>query len=265
MRPWHLVLLASLAAGAAHPRASRDEAVFDVVSIKPVAALQRIRGPAGLLQVRPDGVRAAGITAEGLIAAAYPVGGRPRLPERIAGGPDWLRSARFEFIAVARPDAKPGDVSARLPEFLQSVLADRFQLQGRSELRPVDVFALVQPRPGAAFGPLLRRTDPAAKRWTGSGYGYISAIGMSMEELALRLTSGEAGRPVVDRTGLAGLFDLDLYWSVDRTFATGAVPPEVDGPSLFTAMQEQLNLKLDPRTEPQDVFVVERIARPTEN
>lgn len=246
---------------AASSLVARDEAVFDVVSIKPLAVLQRARGPAGLLQVRPDGVRAAGITAGQLIAAAYPVGGRSRLQERIIGGPDWLWATRYEFIATTTN----GDVAARLPELLQSVLRERFGLVGHSEMRPVDVFALVQPRAGAAFGPLLRRTDPSAKRWNGSGYGYISAIGMTLEELAQRLTGGEAGRPVVDRTGLEGFFDLDLYWSVDRTFATGAVPPEVDGPSLFTAVQEQLNLKLDPRTEPQDVFVVDRIERPSEN
>jgi uncharacterized protein (TIGR03435 family) len=70
---------------------------------------------------------------------------------------------------------------------------------------------------------------------------------------------------VVNRTGLTGGFDVDLYWSPARTAVGGAVPPEVDGPSLFTAVQEQLGLKLEPRTERQDVYVVDSIERPTPN
>ena len=87
-----------------------------------------------------------------------------------------------------------------------------------------------------------------------------------MGQLASRLTSlNAAGRVVVDRTGLTGPFDVELYWSPERTAVSGPVPPEVDGPSLFTAIQEQLGLKLDARTEPQDVYVVDSIQRPEPN
>ena len=89
---------------------------------------------------------------------------------------------------------------------------------------------------------------------------------MTIGGLATRLTSlNAAGRVVVDRTGLDGGFDLDLYWSPARTTVSGAVPPEVDGPSLFTAVQEQLGLKLEARTEPGDVYVVDSIEKPTSN
>jgi uncharacterized protein (TIGR03435 family) len=89
---------------------------------------------------------------------------------------------------------------------------------------------------------------------------------LTLEQLASRLTSSNAaGRVVVDRTGLKGPYDVDLYWSPERTAVSGPVPPEVDGPSLFTAVQEQLGLKLEARTEKQDVYVVDSIERPEPN
>src|SRR6478609_1905381 len=86
-------------------QAQHGDQVFDVVSIKPSASTRTPRAVSSILQLRPGQVRAAGITAQGLISLAFPTGAVPRLPSRIAGGPDWLASAQFEFIATTKADA----------------------------------------------------------------------------------------------------------------------------------------------------------------
>jgi uncharacterized protein (TIGR03435 family) len=248
--------------------AGQNRPVFDVVSIRPAASGGRGGGGAAsaTLRYRPGGVRAPAITAERLIALAFPVAGVPRLPSRIAGGPEWMASARFEFIATIAADMQEAVFDERLPTMLQGVLEDRFRLRGHMEMRPVPIFTLVTARRDGTLGPLLRRSNPRSEPWNGSGPEYISAINLTLDALASRLTSlNAAGRVVVNRTGLTGGFDLDLYWSPARTTVSGAVPPEVDGPSLFTAMQEQLGLKLEARTERQDVYVVDSIERPDPN
>ena len=262
-RWWLTIVLTAAMAAIAGAQDGRTE--FDVVSIRPATQGGRGSASTASLRFRPGGVRAPAITAERLIALAYPIAGVPRLPAWIVGGPDWMASARFEFIATIPAATPEADLDARLAEMLRGVLADRFRLRGRLELRPVPIYALTTRRSGV-LGPLLRRTDPRSEPWSGSGPEYISAINTTMDALASRLTAlNAAGRVVVNRTGLTGAFDLDLFWSPARTAVTGAAPPEVDGPSLFTAVQEQLGLRLEPRTEPQEVFVVDSIERPTPN
>jgi uncharacterized protein (TIGR03435 family) len=257
-----MALALGIAANGQHP-----EPTFDVVSIRPVPQVGRGGGGSNAtLRYRPGGVRAPAITAERLIAFAYPVAGVPRLSSRIDGGPDWMSSARFEFIATTTGDIPEAVFDERLPMLLREVLEDRFKLRGHMEMRPTPIFALVPSRSGGALGPLLRRSNPRSEPWTGTGQDYISAINMDLDTLASRLTGlNAAGRVVVNRTGLTGGFDVDLYWSPARTSVSGSAPPEVDGPSLFTAVQEQLGLRLAPRTEPQDVFVVDSIERPDPN
>jgi len=249
-----------------HGWAQHADEVFDVVSIKPSASIRTPRAVTAILQLRPGQARAEGITAQGLISLAYPTGGAPRLPSRIAGGPEWLASAQFEFIATTHADVPDTTITHQLPALLRSTLADRFKLKGHLEMRPVPIFALVKARRDGTLGPWLRRTAPGTYQYGTSGREYVSASYLTLEQLATRLTSlNAAGRVVVDRTELSGPFDVDLFWSPERTAVSGPLPPDVDGPSLFTAVQEQLGLKLQARTEPQDVYVVDSIERPEPN
>lgn len=246
--------------------AQRPDPLFEVVSIKPATSLRQPRPVASVLRLQPGRIWAPGITAQGLISIAFPTGNARRLPERIAGGPDWLATQQFEFVATTRPDTAAATIDERLPALIRSALEDRFKLKGHLEMRPVPIFALVRARRNDVLGPLIRKSVPGTYQYNASGREYISATSMTLEQLAARLTSmNAAGRVVVDRTGVPGLFDLDLYWSPERTAVSGPVPPEVDGPSLFTAVQEQLGLKLDPKTEPQDVYVVDSIQQPEPN
>jgi uncharacterized protein (TIGR03435 family) len=247
-------------------QAQGADAVFDVVSIKPASSGRSSRGGGSALQLQPGRVRAAAITAQGLISVAFPTGDTRRLPERIAGGPDWLATQRFEFIATTQPDVPETTVVEQLPALVRSALAERFKLKGHIEMRRVPIFALVKARRDGALGPWLRPTAPGTYQYNSSGREYVSASYLTIEQLASRLTNlNAAGRVVVDRTELPGPFDVDLFWSPQRTAVSGPVPPEVDGPSLFTAVREQLGLKLEARNELQDVYVVDSIERPDPN
>ncbi len=247
-------------------QAQHVDQVFEVVSIKPANNVRLNRTIASIFQLQPGRVWAPGITAQSLISIAFPIGTARRLPERIVGGPDWLATAQFEFIATTHPDAPQATVNERLPQLVRAALEDRFKLKGHLEMRPVPIFALVKARRNGALGPWLRRTAPGTYQYSTSGREYVSASYLTIEQLATRLTSiNAAGRVVVDRTDLSGPFDVDLFWSPERTAVSGPVPPEVDGPSLFTAVQEQLGLKLQARTERQDVFIVDSIEKPTPN
>src|SRR3954469_17087253 len=130
-----VTILGMVAALVTHGWAQHADEVFDVVSIKPSASTRAPRAVSSILQLRPGQVRAAGITAQGLISLAFPTGEVPRLPSRIAGGPDWLASAQFEFIATTAPDAPQTTVTEQLPALLRSALEERFKLRGHIEMR----------------------------------------------------------------------------------------------------------------------------------
>ena len=193
-----------------------------------------------------------------LIEAAY---GIPT--SRIFGGPDWTDTVRFDVEGIGDPSRPDSDL-------LQVVLRDRFALRVRQGSRQFDIYALVLARKDGKLGPGLRTntdcTDEARKKRLRlkpgepacgtilmSSDGRISAKGYPL----LRLGSYfDSGRPVVERTGLKGYFDIDLEW---------APSPGDDGPSLFTAVQEQLGLKLESTKAPFDVLVIEHAERPKEN
>jgi uncharacterized protein (TIGR03435 family) len=144
---------------------------------------------------------------------------------------------------------------------VQSLLEDRFKLMLHREVHNMPVYSLVVARKGGAPGPRLRRssTDCEKERSKCSIRtvpGRFTAGGVTLETLAIML-SGPAGRLVFDRTGLAGVFAVDLEWSADQAPS--------DAPSIFAAAQEQLGLKLDFVREPVDVVVIDHVERPKED
>ena len=204
-------------------------------------------------------------------------------PFQIVGGPAWLDSDRWDILAKAPDNAPPA--AARL--MIQRLLEERFKLVARIETRELPIYALVPAQGDGRLGPRLRRrnldcdaleaargrgngqspvagaTQPPPCGAGGGSPGVLFGRGWTMERLARGL-SGEAGRAVEDRTGLSGWFDFDLEFT--PTFGSpdaSALPSE--RPSLFTALQEQLGLKLEPRRGPVEVFVIESAERPTEN
>jgi uncharacterized protein (TIGR03435 family) len=227
-----------------------------------------------------------------LIRAAY------RLTEsQVFGAHAWLDMDRFDVLATApgTPDSPRGIIPRPVLSMLRNLLRERFQLKARLETREYPLFALVLARPDGALGPgLRRRTVPCTPRAVGelgelfgpppstrthcggrADRGLLLSTGGTIADLVWALSRPElvpgVGRIVVDRTGLTGTFDLDLRWTPDNAFTdrnqSAAPTPSLEGnePPLFTAIQEQLGLKLERTKGPVDVLVIDHVARPTPN
>jgi uncharacterized protein (TIGR03435 family) len=200
-------------------------------------------------------------------------------------------------LASPLPDLtrEPFSIDARMPVntsaadlrlMLRALLIDRFKLRVHVETRDQDGFALTMARRDGRLGPrlrpaqvdcrarmeALRRNEPVPPQPEGSrpcgiknGPGLIDLSGMPLSSLAQWIANA-AGRPVVDRTGLAGMFDAEMQWSPATSGPLRAdadpVLPGGDGPSLFTAVQEQLGLKLEPAKSAVDYVVIDHIERP---
>jgi uncharacterized protein (TIGR03435 family) len=147
-------------------------------------------------------------------------------------------------------------MEGRLGPLLQSLLEDRFRLKVHREDRPSTVYSLVV----AKNGPKLKPGDTANPSMGNSlqdGKMVLKADGLSMGSLA-RFLSRQAGRPVVDKTGLTGAYDVKLEWSPDQNADSAAE-------SIFSAMQEQLGLRIEATKAPVNFVVVDSVERPSEN
>lgn len=213
------------------------------------------------------------VSLKTLIQRAYDLRG-PEAGQRISGGPGWLDSTRFDVEAKAA-DPVP---EAELRRMLQSLLAERFQLKLHRENRDMPGYTLVI----AKGGPKLKEAKPDEERkglWQLGG-GPLTGQAASMATLAQTLAMG-LGRPISDGTGLTGAYDFTLTWTPDEREQGGLqaalanLPPDVvarlsrnrdpNGPSLFTALQEQLGLRLEPQQKPVEVLVIDHAEQPSAN
>ena len=243
------------------------------------------------VQFLPNGrFMAMNISLRDLIGTAYGTP-RPVPANRIIGGPDWIAAERYDIEAVAAGPLPTDPAFDGLPRrmfgMVQSLLAERFQLKLRLETPDTPVYVLVVAKSDGSLGPRLRRSESGcaaarAARAGGAGSttgakpscdlrftrGVISAQGVPLAEIIRNALSRYVDRIVLDETGLAGEYDLDLTWSPEALTAApadAAAAPTAGGTSLFTAVQEQLGLKLDSRRAPVEILVVERAERPTPN
>jgi uncharacterized protein (TIGR03435 family) len=198
---------------------------------------------------------------------------------RILGGPKWLDSTRFDI------EAKMYDYESdhlrtltrdqrrlETQSMFQQVLAERFKLAVHWETRELPVFALVSVKKGSKLHPAKDSTDSSGTSSNSSRSGYeFSATGVTLSELAAGLTrelSKELGRDIIDKTEIRGRYDLTLKWTSDAVIHSvpeGADSPADAGPSIFTAIQEQLGLKLEPAKAPVEVLVIDHVEMPSEN
>lgn len=195
---------------------------------------------------------------------------------RILGGPKWLDSVRFDIEAKMESAAVDRLITlnrdqrrAEMQAMFQKLLVDRFKLAVHWETRELPVYDLVD----AKKGPNLQVTkNPPGDSGTSSGNGKISDKGLTLAEFAEALTqdlSRELGRVVIDKTGIQGRYDFALKWTPDLE-ADGANcvsdgSASDGGPSIFTAIQEQLGLKLESAKGPVKVLVIDHVELPTEN
>lgn len=226
---------------------------------------------------------AINMTLRELVSIAYPTdGGRFRHANQLVGGPGWFSTARFDIVARAEgfqgDTNRPGftttaadrEALERVRLMLQRLLAERFTLRVHHETRQLPIYQLVMIKDGV-FGRDMRRAavdcmeewkklgKPDARNLAcGSlqrtGPGRVTGHAVEMGPLVGSLYDW-TGRPVVDRTGLNGRFDFTLTWALEGS-------PDTDAASIFTAVQEQLGLKLEPSRGPVDVLVVDGAERP---
>jgi uncharacterized protein (TIGR03435 family) len=279
----------SQAHGAARPS-------FEVASIKPSDPGQR----GSMIQNQPGGrMIIRGMPFRGLMTFAYGV-----RDFQISGGPGWATTDFWDMEARAEegsipPPTGPPDPNTPNPMAirLQSLLEDRFQLKIHRETRDLPIYELSIAKGGlkmkssedqTPFRPPERGAPPPPSLQPGGamprfslrmGRGTMEAVAMAIPNI-VQAFSSQLGRTIVDKTGLKGLYDLKLQWTPDGPALGGPVGPggppgpggpeaappiDPNGPSIFTAVQEQLGLKLESAKGPVEVLVIDSVQKPTEN
>jgi uncharacterized protein (TIGR03435 family) len=228
-------------------------------------------------QFSPGRVSVTCITLANLIQAAYVTFadglGRNPVRLRVFGLPEWARSTRFNITAQARSDAP---MEQMFGPMLQSLLEERFGLALHRETRELPVYTMnvaknglrIQPTKEGSCVPMdLKHANEASPKFCGRMTGKVNggriiddAYGMTMAEIGSRFLANRLDRPVIDRTGIAGIFDAHLEFLRD----TGT-DADADAPSIFTAVQEQLGLKLSADKGPVEVLVIDRVTQLSAN
>jgi uncharacterized protein (TIGR03435 family) len=228
--------------------------VYEVVSIKPSKGWHQQR-------ILPNGLSGSAAPLS-LIYDAY----GPRKPGQIVGWPVWSEEAIYDIearmddeTAAALQKFPPKEQSEQRRLMLRALLADRFKLKVHQETKILPLYQLVI----AKGGPKLKESH--ASKTTTNGIGRLTAQRMTMASLT-RILTVVMDRLVVDKTGLTGEYDFDLRWTPDDLQeGAGEIPQAVSGPSIFTALKEQLGLKAEPTKGPVDILVIDHIERPSEN
>jgi uncharacterized protein (TIGR03435 family) len=271
-------------AGSAAPQAGNASALlpaFEVVSIKP----NRSDGMMSRVMMTPDGLSVSGVPAQMLLREAFGVS-----MDRLVGAPGWMNSDRFDIEAKVAAEDVPR-LRALTPqqrmEMFVPVFEDRFGLKFHHETRDLIQYVLViakggaklnEAKEGETYANGLKGPDGAAHAgMMRMGRGEMTGQGVALQALAGQL-SFQLGGTVIDKTGLTGKYDFDLKWTPDETSGPMVRPPEstqpnsdnaaqpaISAPSIFTALQEQLGLKIESHKEPADVIVIDHIEQPSPN
>jgi uncharacterized protein (TIGR03435 family) len=232
--------------------AQAPKAVFEAASIKPPEP-----GTSGYSwRSDPGRLAVQNMSLKNLIMLAWDV-----KSYQIAGGPKWLDGDRFDIVAkMDESEAKAprgNEADARIRIALQALLADRFQLRIHADSKPLSAYTLVAAKNGFKLKS-AEKVHGSSNSW---GPGQLTAKESSIAEFASALSS-QMDRPVVDHTGIDGVYDFTLKWS------PGDDPDAADsgaGASLFTAIQETLGLKLEGKKVPVPVIVIDSAEKPDAN
>jgi uncharacterized protein (TIGR03435 family) len=259
------------------------DAAFEVASVK---LNKSGDGNGNLRGLGADRVVATNMPVRPMITFAYGVAGY-----QLIGGPGWLTADRYDINA--KLEAPPTSVQPFVPGSttpnpmqlaLRNLLEDRFKLRMHRESRELDIYALVMARPGGGPGPGLKPSTqdcaaavaaaqrPGAPPFGAPGQpfcgisgspGRLKFGGLPVSSFATAF-AGPAGRMVVDRTGMTGSWDFELVFAPENR-GPDAPPADPNAPSFFTAIQEQLGLKLESTKGPVDVLVIDGVEKPVED
>jgi len=284
-RLWVAAALAFPLTSNPQPLTSVSGLSFEVASIKP----NKSGDDRAYSSIQPGGrLSATNVTLRDLILAAYRFKFRPA---QIVGGPSWMTSEHFDVDAKAASGTNATD--AQIPDMLRALLVERFKLIVHEGIREAPFFALMMARSDGMLGSQLKKTadgdcvDPGPPPVAGArpavdpkgphpcgrilyAPGAWTARGVTTDQIAKALEAF-VGRTVSNRTGLAGPFNVALQFTADI-----GVPLQPDSSinpdrvsdsqsSIFTALREQLGLKLEPQKDQVPVLVIDRAERPTED
>ena len=274
----------------AQSRDAGEDVKFEVASVRPNTS----GNPIERVEMQPGGrYTVINMPLRNLIINAYGL-----QATQLLGAPDWI-AERFDIIAKADEELGPPasrEGPSRVQLMMRSLLAERFRLSVHRESRDMPIYHLVLARNDGKLGPELNPSSidcraliearkaqglkpeppqPGERPQCGAwwGFGELTAGGQPLNEL-ISLLSATVQRNVVDRTGLSGNFDIHLKWTpdqlpprpsgmpADQRIRVNGMEIDPNGPSIFTAVQEQLGLKLDAQRGPVDVLVIDRVERP---
>lgn len=242
------------------PDAVAKPLLYDVVSVKP----SNFDDHPLWHRMTADGL-SMNVTLKALIFAAYSI----QTDTQISGLPGWAATTPFDVEAKMDADAAASLAKLPLDEqqtqrwlMLQALLADRFGLKVHHETRELRVYKLVVAKGGSK----MHEIRASQKAGVSMGRGRFRGRGITIGSLVVYL-SGTLGQPVLDKTGLNGHYDAKLQWTPDDAggLSQASGGSSDTGPSLFSALQEQLGLKLESAKEPMDTIVVDHLERPSEN
>jgi uncharacterized protein (TIGR03435 family) len=257
-----------IAIGAASAIAQSPD-TFEVASIKPSDPLK----PSISFRLEPGGgIKTEGTSLKSLVQYAYDL-----RDFQLSGAAGWIASERYVVLAKGTIADGPADFRqmndeqqkafvALVRKRLQNLLAERFQLAVHTQTKQLPIYALVVAKNGPKLQP--NHSPDGSVRSMTTGRSLFKATRANMEGIAEAL-AGLTGRPVRDETGLRGFFDFKMEWMPDAPAAApDAVekrPAETVGPTIFTALQEQLGLKLESKKGPVEILVIDRAEHPSEN
>lgn len=279
-----VIMAMALAAGNSAAQVHIPRPEFEVASIR----VSKTSPADATVRMTPGRLNVQSLTLRRLILVAY------RLRDsQLSNGPGWIDSERYDIDAKTDSTANGADAMLAM---LQTLLEARFQLRFHQETKEEPVYLLTVAKDGikmrtatcVPFDPnnlqkQVALSDQERGRQCGGinrrsgaldgdGMGMEDSSGPAFQSLAGQL-SLELERPIINRTGLTGRFDVHLRWADQATTDaqppgnpdSAATPTDASGPSIFTAVQEQLGLKLEPGKAPVDKFVIDRVERPSEN
>jgi uncharacterized protein (TIGR03435 family) len=242
------------------PMAADAKLEFEVATIKPSVPDRQGKG----FRVNGRQFTTLNTTLTDLITFAYGVHAK-----QVTNGPAWMETEKYDLAAQPGGDGQPNDKQWK--GMVQKLLADRFKLAFHRDKKELGVYAITVGK----GGPKLTKSEGNPSGLPGlffRGLGNLPATNATIADFAGVMQGAVLDRPVIDQTGITGRYDFTLIWTPDEFQFGGMgakVPPPANNaaapPDLFTAIQEQLGLKLESTKAPAEVFVVDSAAKPTDN
>jgi len=244
--------------------AANADPSFEVATIKPTPPDAQCK----YLSLRGRQFSTCNTSLTDLLSYAYGVHAK-----QLIGLPPWAATDKYDL--AGEPDAPGAPNEKQTKSMVQKLIAERFKLAFHYDKKDLSVFAITVAKTGSTPGSKLTPSQSGPNGNPGNffrGLGNLVNVNSSMQDLARVLQAVVLDRPVVDQTGITGRFDFTLKWTPDESQFTNLgikIPPPSDKPdappNLFTAIQEQLGLKLDPTKAPVDVLVIDHVEKPSDN